>query len=168
MLFLWFNKDQEMVKNMTFCLLKDLPHSFFCMICKYWQRVGLYCSLILFLSGCGTIAIINKDESDLMPKTVALSIFTKYGFQEWAEKPFLANIGSLCGTEKEYIEFSDIEAAIYNRNALSFVKDQREKRHFCPVLRVNFPKISEAQALELTNAARALGATKIDKLLWAL
>lgn len=87
----------------------------------------------------------------------------------WAEKPFLANIGSLCGTEKEYVEFSDIETAMYDpvHNVLFFVKDQREKRYFCPVLRVYFPKISEAQALELTNAARALGATKIDKLLWA-
>lgn len=64
---------------MTKLLLKKLQPSTIHKLYNHLSMIGIYCSLILFLSGCGTIAIINKDESDLMPKTVALSIFTKYG-----------------------------------------------------------------------------------------
>ena len=136
----------------------------------YMKLISAFLILFsLIFSGCGTIKVIDKNESDLMPKSVAMGIFEKYGFRQWAENPFLVNMGSFCGTEKEYIEFNQIEYAHYLRiyNRLEFQSNQREKRFFCPVLHVFFDNVTEPQALELTNAARALGATKIDRLKWA-
>lgn len=102
-----------------------------------------------------------------MPKSVAISIFEKYGFKEWADKPFVANIGAFCGTEKEFIEFNQINTAIYlpRWKKLTFICINK-KSSLCPQLEFHFENLTESQALELTNAARALGAIKIEKLQW--
>ncbi len=139
-------------------------------ICGHIFITKLHCILLLLLlllGGCGTIATIDINQSDLMPTSIAMSIFEKHGFKQWTEKPFVSNIGSFCGTEKKFIEFNQIASAIYNPRFkyLTFISINKESR-LCPRLEVNFPNLTESQALELTNAARALGATKIEKLYW--
>jgi hypothetical protein len=117
--------------------------------------------LMLFLSGCGTIAI-DKKQSALMPRAAAMSIFEKYGFKQWAEKPAMFKAG-FGGNEKQFIEFNQIEVARYcPTNKSLFFLDERTWRP----LMVSFNNVTEAQALELTNAVRALGATKIEQMTW--
>lgn len=147
-------------------LLEKLQNSSVHKFCKYCSMIRLDCFLVLFLlffSACGgTAATINKDKSDLMPKSVAMAIFEQYGFKQWAEKPFMTNVSLGGVTEKEYIEFNQIEKAIYapKRNTLEFSCSSA----FRPFFLVTFPNITVYEALELTHAARALGATKIDEL----
>lgn len=147
-------------------LVEKLQPSSFQKFYNYLFVVVIYCFLVLVFSGCGTVAIINKNESDLMPKSVAMSIFEKYGFKEWADKPFVSSAG-FCGTEKVYISFNDINSATYRTktNELIFINNPQNES-LCLQRAVLFKKLTESQALELANAARALGATKIDKLQW--
>lgn len=134
---------------------------------------GICCFMLLFsliFSGCGTVTVLDKNQSDMMPKSVAMSIFEKYGFKEWAEKPFVQGMGPSCGgAEKEFIEFSQIEVArsMPRINLLEFyLKNPKGSYFSCPLLFARFVNVTESQAVELTNAARALGATKIDRLRW--
>jgi hypothetical protein len=121
---------------------------------------------MLFLTSCGTINI-DKVNSDLMPKSVAMSIFEKYGYRQWAEKPFVSS-QAFCGNEKEYIEFTQLKKARYTptSKSLHLFIDESNSAHICPTKMFSFNNLTESQALELTNAARALGATKIEKLDW--
>jgi hypothetical protein len=119
-------------------------------------RSGLYFLLLLVLmlvSSCGTIGKLDKSQSDMMPKSVAISIFEKYGYKEWAEKPYLFKKGV-----KTFVEYIEIKHARYvpTQKALQFWKFGSF---------VFIPNVfTEAQALELANAARALGATNIEEL----
>lgn len=61
------------------------------------------------------------------------------------------------GTEKEFVEFSQINNARY-------VPLQKKLQFWSFRKFVFFPNVTEAQALEVTNAARALGAINIDEL----
>lgn len=118
---------------------------------------GVFCFLLLLLplllSGCGTIAKLDKSQSDLMPKAVAISIFEKYGSKEWAERPFLFTKGV-----KEFVEFIEIKHARY----VPLQKKLQFWKFGSFVFITDVP--TEAQALELANAARALGATNIEEL----
>ena len=119
----------------------------------------------LIVSGCaGTITILDKNKSDLMPKSVAMSIFEKYGFKEWSEKPFVRNINTKCSPEKEFIELDQICSAQYfqGQNMLNF--KVKGGSFYCNTMWARFDNITETQAIELTNAVHALGANKIDQL----
>jgi hypothetical protein len=128
-----------------------------------WNRFyGFLVLLPLFLSGCGGITI-DKTESDLMPKTVAMSIFEKHGQKLWAEKPFMYSLSNR--GEKIFIEFNQIDSAMYYQNHSRLVLS--DNRIFgSGSSRITFENVTEAQALELTNAVRALGATSIDQMFW--
>lgn len=132
--------------------------------CKSGSGIFVFLLLLtLFLSSCGSMAI-DKNQSDMMPKAVAMSIFEKYGFKEWVKNPFMSLRGS---TERQYIQFNQIERALYSRsfNRLELIQSSGQKKLFLEqVLTVMFTNITEQQAIELTNALRALGATKIDQL----
>lgn len=131
-----------------------------------WNRFyGFLVLLPLFLSGCGGITI-DKNQSDLMPRAVAISIFEKHGQKLWAEKPFMYSISN--SGEKFFIEFNQIEAAMY------YQKHSRLELRVFRIFeflghgssQITFENVTQAQALELTNAVRALGATSIDQMLW--
>ena len=115
----------------------------------------------LILAGCGTVKVIDKNESDLMPKSIAMSIFEKYGFKQWAEKPFVINSNN---NTKEFIEFNKIDSAKYfpRSKSLWFCY----KSSLLSISLASFNNVTESQALELTNAVRALGATSIERLQW--
>lgn len=122
---------------------------------------------VLLLAGCGTLSVIDKNESDMMPRSVAMAIYEKHGFKEWAENPYLVSVSRIkCTGKKEYVEFSEIEKAeyVFSSNLFYFQLYQPVKRFQCPMLWIVFPNVTELQALELTKAARALGATKVEKL----
>jgi hypothetical protein len=95
----------------------------------------------------------------MMPSAVAISIFEKYGSKEWAERPFLFTKGV-----KEYVDFIEIKFARY----IPLQKNLQLGKYgnlLKPGSFVMIPNVlTEAQALELTNAARALGATNLQEL----
>lgn len=122
--------------------------------------------LVLVLSGCATVKI-STNESVLMPDSVAMAIFEKHDAGDWAKNPFMFNIGGPCGTDKMYVDFSEIIGAQYivHHKQLLFSVNIRKEQFFCPVLSVPIMNVSnESEAQDLTNAARALGAEKLDKL----
>lgn len=123
--------------------------------------------LIIFLSGCGKLSDIKNEDVELMPEKVALSILKKHGAQKWAENPFLHDIGSFCGSEKEYVKFDQIEKATY---LIAFRKLQlsiNKWPRFCSRIIYDFDNVTESDAIEISNAVRSLGSIKIDKVYWA-
>jgi hypothetical protein len=121
----------------------------------------IYISILIFLlTSCATIQI-EKDQADLMPESVAISIFKKNGFGDWVKKPYVLN--PVFHKEKEYIQFNQIDRARYLPLGKRFTFFIPWPNHIYPMF-IFFNNITEQQAIELTNAARALGATKIEKL----
>ena len=122
--------------------------------------------LVLFLYGCGTVGVIDRNESDMMPKSIAMSIFEKHGAREWAENPYFEGSVSLCGGRVS-AGLERIFFAQYMPQMKQLVFFAKSNKFFCPGVLMPFVNITETEALELTNAARALGATKLEKLSWA-
>lgn len=103
----------------------------------------------------------------MMPESVAMSIFGKHGARRWAENPYFESQLPQCAGERVSAGFESIFSAQYlsQRKQLSFFV--KHDKFFCPVVGISFENLTKTEALELTNAARALGATKLEKLPWS-
>ena len=130
----------------------------------YNCRVFVLLLVVSILNGCTTVEI-NKEATDLMPRPVAMAIFEKHSLTAWAENPYWHSKRS-CGHRTEYIEFKDIESAIYCKNKHVLMLGNHASLLFpCKRRKAIITNVSMQEAEELTSAARALGGIEIDGLL---
>ena len=122
--------------------------------------------MLSLLVSCGTLSF-DKKQADLMPRSVAMSIFERYGLRKWAENPYLVNLRFLGGREREYIEFNEIGSpAVYFPSLKRLRLSRGAPRLALSHPEIVFSNVTEDQARELISAAVALGA-KIKDMKWA-
>jgi len=110
---------------------------------------------IFLLAGCSTP--IEK-KFDLMPISAAKAIFARNGYKSWPEKPYLFE-DRICGGERVEVPIEKIDRAVYQPalNQLIFARSFSSRGWGCAHF-IRFNNLTEAAALEMTGAARALGA----------
>jgi hypothetical protein len=120
--------------------------------------------MLTLLTSCGPLPF-DKTQANLMPQSVAMGILEKHGYGEWAKNPYLDNIGSFCGTEREYVDFNGIGSPAHYFPKQYILQVHGDSWPCMPIMKFN-SVTSEDQARELVNALVAMGA-KIKTIQWA-
>jgi hypothetical protein len=116
--------------------------------------------VIFFVCGCATkLTPQEVATSSVMPESVAVKIFQKYGFPDM-RKPFYASETRICGGRASLVSITSITKMVYTPSTkrLSLQNGGNYFNGSCPVVTFVDNVQSLDQAKELLQAAKALGA----------
>lgn len=125
--------------------------------------------IIIALSGCRSVALVDRSSSLVMPDQVARKILAKYFGEEWLDAPYLkTTTNPWCKSEKILVKFFEIKMVSYlpgtfNNEVLLtdgfYVNPKITPFDGCAVVDKRYiVKVSnESDAKQITEALIALG-----------